>query len=231
MKFLQNKILYFDNHIVIAFKEAGVLSQGDRTGDSSILDYVKDFVKKEFQKKGDVFLGSVHRLDRPAMGIMLFAKTSKALSRLNEQFRKREIIKEYLAIISGKPEKKRDTLIHYLIKDSYTNRVKAYRNEKSSGKKAMLEYDTVSSRGDHSLLRIKLHTGRAHQIRVQLASIGHPIVGDLKYGSEYKTDGRSICLLSHKLTFVHPVKKEEMSFSARIPREKKYWDLFVDKCE
>ena len=226
MNLFKEKVLYFDNHIIVAYKDAGILSQGDRTGDASILDFVKDFIKVEFKKPGEVFVGSVHRLDRPAMGLMLFAKTSKALGRLNELFRKREIHKEYLVIVSGKLKNDSAELVNYLQKDHQKNIVKCYDTPGTNRKKAILNYALIKYIEGYSLLKIQLLTGRSHQIRAQLASIGHPILGDLKYGSQYPTDGKSICLLSHSLTFVHPVTKEEMRFSIGIPANMKYWEIF-----
>lgn len=226
-KFRKN-ILYFDNHIVVVHKPTGVLSQKDKTGDPSIIEFVKAFVKEEFNKPGDVFIGSVHRLDRPAQGVMLLAKTSKALTRLNEQWKAGDVNKEYLAIVEGVPDKISGTLVHYLVKDSETNKVSAFTEPKKGSKKAVLHYSLIQKAGKNAMLRINLETGRPHQIRVQLATMGNPIIGDIKYGARDTMKDKSICLLSYKLSFMHPVKKAANSFYANYPAKSPVWSLFLE---
>jgi 23S rRNA pseudouridine1911/1915/1917 synthase len=222
----EKNILYWDNHIVIANKPAGMLSQKDRTGDDSILESLKQFIKERFDKPGEVFLGSVHRLDRPAFGLMIFAKTSKALTRLNKMIQKGEIHKEYYAVVEGIPEFSEKTLVHYLYKDTHHNLVKCYSSEGKGRKKAILHYKMLAHTKKLSLLDIHLQTGRPHQIRVQLADMACPIVGDLKYGATGPNADKSICLMSKRLQFIHPVSKEYLDFRLDLPRDKAVWSLF-----
>lgn len=203
-----------------------MLSQRDRTGDDSILELVKQFIKERFQKPGEVFLGSVHRLDRPASGLMIFAKTSKALTRLNKMLQNGEIHKEYYAIVEGIPEFTEKTLVHYLYKDTHNNLVKCYSKEGKGRKKAILHYELIAHTNKLSLLAIHLQTGRPHQIRVQLADMNCPVVGDIKYGATGPNRDKSICLMSKGLQFIHPVSKEYMDFQLDLPREKEVWKLF-----
>lgn len=226
MENFEKYILFEDNHILIAFKGPGVLSQKDKTGDMSILELIKDYIAVKYNKPGAVFLGSVHRLDRPAMGIMVFARTSKALARLHESFRLGEIQKEYLAIVQGVPDDLSGSFTDYLLKDNKKNMVKAFDRPGQGAKMANLSYKLLDSRQGKSLLKINLGTGRPHQIRVQLAKRGLPIVGDLKYGATLKTKDKSIALMSARLSFLHPVRKETVKFKARYMQEKEYWNLF-----
>lgn len=224
--FFEEHILYFDNHLVVAFKPANLLSQKDETGDESILEMVKRFIKEKMDKPGDVFLGSVHRLDRPAMGLMVFAKTSKALARLNEMMQQGGFRKTYLCVTEGIPAEYKGTLKHYLQKDPVRNKVKLHKDPGKDRKEAILSYELIGRHGKFSLFRIHLETGRPHQIRAQMASIGCPIVGDLKYGSDQNTPDKSICLLSWKISFIHPVTKENLRFQAKYPASKPVWKLF-----
>lgn len=218
-------ILYEDNHLIVAVKPAGVPSQGDISGDESILDTLKNYVKTTKQKPGEAFLGLLHRLDRPVGGVMVFARTSKAAGRLSEQFRKRTVKKVYLAVVEGAPAEEKGELRHFLVKDGETNRTKASVRELPGSKPAVLEYEVAGRHPVYKLLKVLPHTGRSHQIRAQLAAIGCLIVGDLKYGSSSTTDGRSIALWSYQLTFVHPTLKEEMTFTAPPPQLFP-WDCF-----
>ena len=227
--FFEQQIIYHDNHIVIANKPHGMLSQRDKTGDDSILEYVKRFVKEKYNKPGEVFLGSVHRLDRPAGGLMVFAKTTKALTRLNEHFRKGEIKKRYLALVEGRPADSLKVLVHYLEKDRVRNKVRCFTEAGENRKMASLAYEVLLSRNGFSLLRIDLHTGRPHQIRAQLAYIGCPVVGDLKYGAKKASGNNDICLLSYSMTFVHPVQKIPLNFNLEYPSEEPFWELFADQ--
>ena len=176
------KVLYEDNHLIAVFKPAGVLVQGDKTGDKCLMDEVKEYLKEKYQKPGNVFLGLLHRLDRPVSGVILFAKTSKGASRLSEQIRNHTITKTYHALVEGQPKKSKATLVNWLIKDENKNLVTVYDEETLDAQYAELDYEVVKTNGKNSILKINLKTGRSHQIRSQLARLGHPIVGDTKYG-------------------------------------------------
>jgi len=202
------KILYEDNHLIAVFKPAGLLVQGDETGDVCLMDEVKDYLKQKYNKPGKVFLGLLHRLDQPVSGIVLFAKTSKGASRLSEQFRNHTIQKTYHVLVEGVPVDEKGTLVHYLIKNKDTNVVKAYNEEKEGSLRAELDYEVEESNGKVSLLKINLKTGRPHQIRCQLAHMGHPIVGDMKYGSKQKHKNGEIALCATSLVFETATTKE-----------------------
>jgi 23S rRNA pseudouridine1911/1915/1917 synthase len=218
-------ILFEDNHLIAVLKKPSDLSQGDRTGDEAIDSAVKTYIASKYNKPGAVFLGLIHRLDRPAGGVLLFARTSKALDRMNEIFRTRDVKKTYLAIVGERPPKDEDTLTHYLKKNEKQNKTYVYDNEVKGSKKASLSYRLAGRSDRFFLLEVELHTGRHHQIRAQLARIGCPIKGDLKYGFPRSNDDGSICLLARKLEFIHPVKKEKVLITAPLPAGD-VWKLF-----
>lgn len=210
-------VLYEDNHIIIVNKEVGEIVQGDKTGDKPLSDIVKDFLKKKYNKPGNVFCGVTHRLDRPTSGVVVFAKTSKALSRLNEMFKKDQIQKTYWAVVKKLPNKSEDTLTHYLTKNEKTNKSTAYDTEKPNTKRAVLHYKLIGKSANYYLLEINLETGRHHQIRCQLAKIGCPIKGDLKYGSERSNPDGGISLHARAISFIHPVSGNEINVVAPTP--------------
>lgn len=221
------QILFEDNHLIALNKEAGILVQGDETGDTPLVDEVKQYIKSKYGKPGGVFLGVVHRLDRPVSGVVVLARTSKALSRMNELFRDRKTDKVYWAITDRRPASEAGTLVHWLSKDQKRNRTTAYTRETPGALKSELAYKLIRSEGGSHLLEIRPLTGRSHQIRVQLASMGCPIFGDLKYGSSTPTGDGSIALHARELTFVHPVKKEAITLQAPVP-DKPWWLPFTD---
>lgn len=210
-------ILYEDNHIIIINKKAGVLVQGDKTGDTPLMDLVKDYMKVKYDKPGNVFCGVTHRLDRPTSGIVVFAKTSKALTRLNDMFRHDQIKKTYWAIVKRLPEKPEATLTHYLIKNERTNKSTAHDVEKPKTKKSVLHYRLIARSDNYHLLEVDLETGRHHQIRCQLSKIGSPIKGDLKYGAERSNPDGSISLHARSISFTHPVSKMPVDVVAPVP--------------
>ena len=222
MKELSNKtnlqILHEDNHIIVINKRVGDIVQGDKTGDKPLSEVVKEYIKDKYNKPGEVFLGVVHRLDRPTSGIVIFARTSKALSRLNEMFSNRETQKTYWAIVKNKPEKTADTLVHYLKRNEKNNTSKAHLKEVPESKIARLDYKIIQELDSYFALEINLHTGRHHQIRAQLAAIGCPIKGDLKYGSDRSNPDGGIHLHARKLIFIHPVSKENIEIVAPTPK-------------
>lgn len=219
------EILYEDNHIIIVNKSPKEIVQGDKTGDQPLLDMVKDYLKEKYHKPGNVFCGVVHRLDRPTSGVVVFAKTSKALTRLNEMFKKGEIGKTYWAIVKDLPPRDEDTLVHYLIKNQKNNKSVAYDTEKPRSKKAVLHYKLVGRSQKYYLLEVKLETGRHHQIRCQLAKIGLPIRGDLKYGAPRSNPDGSISLHARNISFVHPVSKKIIDITAPVPDDP-LWNAF-----
>lgn len=218
-------VLFEDNHLIAINKRAGVLVQGDITGDVPLSEMVKEYIKEKYRKPGAVFLGVVHRLDRPVSGVVVFARTSKSLERMNELFRNRETQKIYHAIVYGKPAKTSDTLVHWLVKDESRNKTTAYKREHADGLRSELSYEVQADNGRYSLLEVHPVTGRPHQIRVQLSSMGCPIVGDLKYGAEEANPDASICLHASKLQFIHPVRKEPVTITAPLPQNH-LWDNF-----
>jgi len=220
------QVLYEDNHLLVINKPAGVLVQGDVTGDIPLVEMAKEYIGKKYNKPGDVFLGVVHRLDRPVSGVVVFARTSKALERMNALFRNKETQKTYWAIVSAKPSRTEGTLVHWLVKDEKKNKTTAYSRETITGLKSELSYKLISSKSGYYLLEVNPITGRPHQIRVQLASMGCLIVGDVKYGSEISSPDGSIALHSRKLSFIHPVKKEPISILAELPQND-WWNLFA----
>ena len=207
------KVIYEDNHIIVVEKKPNIPSQSDKTGDIDMLTIVKGYIKEKYNKPGNVYLGLVHRLDRPVGGIMIFAKTSKAASRLSNQVREKIFKKEYLAVVDGKFEQKKGSLTDYLYKDERNNISKVVKKEKKNAKLANLDYEVLKYNNvkNLSLVKINLHTGRHHQIRVQLANFNHSIFGDQKYGIRGK--GKQIALWAYKLTIIHPITKEEMEFT------------------
>jgi 23S rRNA pseudouridine1911/1915/1917 synthase len=223
MKLLSNQhnlqVLYEDNHLIVINKRVGDIVQGDKTGDKPLSDIVKEYIKNKYDKPGDVFLGTVHRLDRPTTGIVLFAKTSKALTRMNELFSNRETKKTYWAIVKNKLPNPDGKLIHYLRKNEKNNTSKAFIIEVPDSKLASLDYKVVKELQNYFALEINLHTGRHHQIRAQLAAIGSPIKGDLKYGYDRSNPDGGIHLHARQLNFVHPVSKENIKIMAPTPKD------------
>lgn len=209
------EVLYEDNHIIVAIKPAGVLSQADSSGASDMLTLLKDYIKVKYNKPGNVYLGLVHRLDRPVSGVMVFARTSKAASRLSEQIRTHKVQKIYHAVVNGTLPEKKGTLVSYILKDSKENKVTVYDREVPGSKYAELDYEVVSAKDNMTLVEVFLKTGRSHQIRSQFAHIGHPLLGDVKYGKGTK-DG-DLALFCSSMSIDHPVKGERMTFEAPIP--------------
>lgn len=223
MKTLSDKtnlqILHEDNHLIVINKRVGDIVQGDKTGDKPLSDVVKEYLKDKYNKPGDVFLGVVHRLDRPTTGLVVFAKTSKALTRLNAMFSGRETQKTYWAVVKNKPEKEQDTLVHFIKRNEKNNTSKAHLKEVPGSKKASLSYSIIKALDNYSVLEIELHTGRHHQIRAQLSAIGSPIKGDLKYGADRSNPDGGIHLHARKLAFIHPVSKEMLELVAAVPKD------------
>ncbi|MDG1508794.1 MAG: RluA family pseudouridine synthase [Flavobacteriaceae bacterium] len=213
------EVLFEDNHLLIVNKKSGDIVQGDKTGDKPLSDVVKEYIKEKYNKPGEVFLGVVHRLDRPTSGIIIFARTSKALERLNKMLRERTISKTYWAVVKNTPLKEKDSLIHFLKKNPKNNKSTVFTKETDASKKAILHYSAIKKLDNYSLLEIDLETGRHHQIRAQLAYIGSPIKGDLKYGASRSNKDGSIHLHARKISFTHPVSKENISVLAPIPNE------------
>ena len=224
MKIVSDKdnlqVLYEDNHIIVVNKRVGDIVQGDKTGDKPLSDVVKEYIKQKHDKPGNVYLGVVHRLDRPTTGIVLFAKTSKALSRLNDLFKNRETQKTYWAIVKNRPEKDSDTLVHYLKRNEKSNTSRAHIKEVPNSKMASLDYTIIKALDNYYALEINLHTGRHHQIRSQLSAIGSPIKGDLKYGFDRSNQDGGIHLHARKLELIHPVTKDPLSITAPVPDDR-----------
>lgn len=213
------QVLFEDNHLIVVNKRAGDITQGDKTGDKPLSDVVKEYVKEKYNKAGNVFLGVVHRLDRPTSGVIIFARTSKALERLNKMLRDKTISKTYWAVIKNYPKKEKDTLINYLKKNPKNNKSSVYTKEITNSKKAILHYNVIKKLDNYSLVEIDLETGRHHQIRAQLSFMGFPIKGDLKYGFNRSNKDGSIHLHAQKIEFIHPVTKEQISVIAPTPKE------------
>mgnify|MGYP001286776925 CR=1 FL=1 len=219
-------IIYEDNHLIVVNKEAGVLVQGDHTKDKSLPDYVKDYLKEKYNKQGNIFCGVIHRIDRPVSGLVVLAKTSKALERMNKIVRSRDFYKTYWAIVKKKPHPAQGKLLHWLKKDTRKNTTAAFEEETDDAKRSELSYKWLGKLNDHHLIEVRPITGRPHQIRVQLSTIGSPIRGDVRYGfKKLNPDRRSINLHAKELHFVHPVKKEKMHFRAPLP-ENDFWIQF-----
>lgn len=213
------EVLFEDNHLIIVNKKSGDIVQGDKTGDKPLSDVVKEYIKEKYDKPGEVFLGVVHRLDRPTTGVVVFARTSKALERFNKMLRDKKVDKTYWAVVKNKPKNEKDTLTGFLKKNPKNNKSTAYSSEIEGSKKATLHYKTIKSLDNYHLLEVDLETGRHHQIRCQLSSIGSPIKGDLKYGFDRSNKDASIHLHARKIEFTHPVSKEEISIIAPTPNE------------
>lgn len=213
------EVLYEDNHVIVVFKPANILSQGDATGDKDILNLVKEYIKERYNKPGNVYIGLVHRLDRPVQGVMVFARSSKAAARLSKQIQNHEFEKHYLAVIRGKLNEKKGEFRDYLLKQDDGNTIVT---DSKNGKEAILRYEVIKEVDDYSLVNIKLITGRHHQIRVQFSSRGYPLVGDQRYG---KQDNIQISLCSYQLSFLHPITKEKLNFE-RYPDKNNIWGLF-----
>ena len=218
-------VVYEDNHIIIVSKRSGEIVQGDKTGDRTLADDVKAYIKEKYAKPGNVFLGVTHRLDRPVWGLVVFAKTSKSLSRLNDMFRNGEVHKTYWAICQNTPEQPEATLTHWLTRNEKQNKSYAYDKEVPSSKKAVLHYKVIGHSERYTLVEIELMTGRHHQIRCQLAKIGCPIKGDLKYGAKRSNPDGSISLLARMVEFVHPVSKEKIHAESDVPDDKLWREI------
>jgi 23S rRNA pseudouridine1911/1915/1917 synthase len=210
-------VVYEDNHIIVVNKTASEIVQGDKTGDTPLSETVKQYLKEKYNKPGNVFLGVTHRLDRPVSGLVVFAKTSKALSRLNDMFRNGEVKKTYWAIVRNRPQELEGELTNWLVRNEKQNKSYAYDKEVKDSKKAVLCYKTIGHSQNYHLLEVDLKTGRHHQIRCQLAKMGCPIKGDLKYGSPRSNPDGSICLHARRIAFVHPVSKESIEIEAPVP--------------
>ncbi|WP_173400722.1 RluA family pseudouridine synthase [Alkaliflexus imshenetskii] len=222
------EILYEDNHLIAVNKTGSDLVQGDDTGDEPLSDKVKEYIKNKYEKPGDVYLGVVHRLDRPVTGVVLFARTSKALSRMNKMFQDKEVKKTYWAIVQELPEQDEATLKHFILKDSKKNKSYAFPKMRSGAKEAILTYKLISSSARYHMLEVDLQTGRHHQIRAQLAKIGCPIRGDLKYGFPRSNPDGGISLHARRISFIHPVKQERVEIVAPYPKEDKLWKEFAN---
>ena len=219
------KVVYEDNHIIVVNKTASEIVQGDKTGDTPLSETVKEYLKVKYNKPGNVFIGVTHRLDRPVSGLVVFAKTSKALSRLNEMFCQGQVKKTYWAIVKECPKEVEGELTHWLVRNEKQNKSYAYDKERPNSKKAILRYKLIAHSVNYHLLEVDLQTGRHHQIRCQLAKMGCPIKGDLKYGSPRSNPDGSICLHARRVTFVHPVSKEVIDLTAPVP-EGNLWGGF-----
>jgi 23S rRNA pseudouridine1911/1915/1917 synthase len=219
------QILFEDNHLIIINKRPGDIVQGDKTGDKPLLDIVKDYIKEKFNKPGEVFIGSPHRIDRPTSGIVIFCRNSRSLERMSEMFREKTIHKTYWAIVKNQPPKNEDTLIHYLKKNSVMNKSFTYEKKIPDSFYAELDYKVKAKSDTYFLIEVRLHTGRHHQIRAQLSAIGCPIKGDMKYGFDRPNDDASIHLHSRKVEFIHPSKKEPITVIAPVPDDK-LWKYF-----
>ena len=218
-------VVYEDNHLIIVNKSSSEIVQGDKTGDKPLAEMVKEYIKQKYHKPGNVFLGVVHRLDRPVSGLVVFARTSKALARLNEMFRTKEVHQTYWAIVGNCPPTEEGELVHWLVRNEKQNKSYAYDKEKPEAKKAVLDYKLIGRSERYFLLEVDLKTGRHHQIRCQLAKMGCPIKGDLKYGSPRSNPDGSICLHARRVRFVHPVSKQEIDVTAPVP-EGNLWHSF-----
>ena len=220
-------VIYEDNHIIIVSTESGEIVQGDKTGDTPLSETVKQYIKEAYAKPGNVFLGVVHRLDRPVSGLVLFARTSKALPRLNKMFAEGDIHKTYWAIVANTPPQPEGTLVHWLVRNEKQNKSYAYDHEVPNSKRAELDYKVIRKSDRYCLVEVVLKTGRHHQIRCQLAKMGCPIKGDLKYGAKRSNADGSICLHSRRMEFVHPISKKEIVVEAPVPNDN-LWKSFLN---
>ena len=220
-------VVYEDNHVIVVNKESGEIVQGDKTGDAPLSDTVKEYIRVKYNKPGNVFLGVVHRLDRPVSGLVVFARTSKALSRMCDMFRKGEVHKTYWAVVANRPPQDEGTLEHWLVRNEKQNKTYVYNREVPNSKKAILNYRLLSSTAHYSLLEVQLLTGRHHQIRSQLAHMGCTIKGDLKYGAKRSNPDGGISLLAHHVAFTHPVSKEPISVYSPLPTDN-LWTALAD---
>ncbi|MRM85536.1 RluA family pseudouridine synthase [Riemerella anatipestifer] len=225
---IQEQILYEDNHLLVINKKAGQLVQGDKTGDASLLELIKDFIKSRDNKPGNVFLGLVHRIDRPTSGLVIYAKTSKALTRLTQMIKNREVKKTYWAIVPKEMISPSQKLVHYLKKNEKNNKAIIFTKPTEGAKQAILSYNLMLSLDNYLLLEIDLETGRHHQIRAQLSKIGIPIKGDLKYGAPRSNSDGGISLHARKLEFIHPVSKEKITIVAPVPSQDSVWQACED---
>lgn len=221
-------VVYEDNHLIVVNKNSSEIVQGDKTGDTPLSETVKQYIKETYAKPGNVFLGVVHRLDRPVSGLVMFARTSKALPRLNDMFRNGEVQKTYWAIIKNRPQQPEGELVHYLIRNEKQNKSYAYEKEVPHSKKAVLHYRLIGRSQNYYLLEIDLKTGRHHQIRCQLAKIGCPIKGDLKYGFSRSNSDGSISLHARKMSFIHPVSKKKIEIEAPVPDDNLWKSMEMD---
>jgi 23S rRNA pseudouridine1911/1915/1917 synthase len=219
-------ILYEDNHVIVINKKTSQIVQGDKTGDVTLPDLIKSYLKEKYQKPGNVFCGVVHRLDRPTSGVVVFARTSKALERLNKQFQEKQTAKTYWALVENKPRKSFESLEDYLKKNEKQNKSYVCKSTDSGAKKAVLSYKHIMDSDTYALLEVQLETGRHHQIRCQLAHIGLFIKGDVKYGAKRPNADGSIALHARSLEFVHPTLKEKMRFTAPVPEKDSLWQFF-----
>jgi len=222
------EILYEDNHLIAVNKKVSDIVQADKTGDKTLAEDVKAYLKDKYNKPGNVFLGVIHRIDRPVSGVVLFARTSKALARMNELIKNRDVNKHYLAVVANCPDPEEGSLKHYLVRNRKQNKSYAHREPKPDSKEALLNYKTINNSENYFLVKIELITGRHHQIRSQLAAIKSPIKGDLKYGSPRSNKDGGIHLHSYQMSFIHPVSKESIKITARPP-EDSLWDFFYQK--
>ncbi|MCC0683015.1 RluA family pseudouridine synthase [Clostridioides sp. ZZV15-6383] len=219
------KVIYEDNHLLVVEKPVNILSQGDNTNDKDMVNLLKDYIKKKYNKPGNVYIGLIHRLDRPVGGVMVFAKTSKAASRLSEQVRNKSFKKTYLAVVHGKIKSSSDTLRDFLYKNKKTNMVTVVKKNHTDAKEAELNYKVLDFKENLSLVQVNLKTGRSHQIRVQFSSRKHPLYGDQRYGKEINKVGQQISLWSNKIEIYHPTTKEKMEFTCHPP-DKYPWNIF-----
>lgn len=220
-------VLYEDNHLIAVNKSSSEIVQGDKTGDEPLSETIKKYIKEKYNKPGDVYLGVTHRLDRPVSGVVLFARTSKALTRLNEMFKTQQVKKTYWAIVKNKPTNPEGRLEHYLVRNEKQNKSYAHDKMVPNAKKAALKYKLIGQSDTFYLLEIELETGRHHQIRCQLAKMGCPIKGDLKYGFPRSNPNGGISLHARSVEFIHPVSKEQVSITAPVPEDEKLWEVII----